>query len=128
MKGSKLDEHRDEIIELIDMCVPKMKIAKKFSVNTASLYYFLNSRNIRFRLDDDAEKPKLQPFAERITESVYGSLYNEVYRLLNREMEGLEHQGLWSGNGHHAAQRMQAKVMETLKPLLKEIIYAEVLR
>ncbi len=129
MKGSKLDEHRAEIVAMLERGVPKKRIAHNFSVNPGSLYYWLNSRDIPFRIKgNDPEPGTLQPYAEGIYNYISGTLSNEVYRLCSQNMERLEHRGLWLGNGHHAAQRMQAKIMVVLKPLLKEVIDGEVLR
>ena len=40
---SKLDEHKDTIIKLLDCGVPKTVIAKQFKTSTVNLYKFLNN-------------------------------------------------------------------------------------
>ena len=43
---SRLDPHRSEIQELLDMFVPKTKIAEKFGVTVANLHHYLKRRGI----------------------------------------------------------------------------------
>jgi DNA invertase Pin-like site-specific DNA recombinase len=43
---SKLDQHRDEIIALMKMDVPKTKIARKYKTNPATLYNWIKQNKI----------------------------------------------------------------------------------
>lgn len=125
--ASRLDEHKEEIMELLGSGATKTYIANRFSVNPSTLYYWLKRQGIKFRREEKpVEDLKLE--ADRIVLDLRNSFRNESYRLFAREMEELEHSGLWLGNGHHAAQRMSAKMMELVSPMLESIIRREVMR
>lgn len=44
---SKLDEHESEIRELLDLGVPKTRIAEKLNVSVQNLHHWLRKRGIR---------------------------------------------------------------------------------
>lgn len=125
MNGSKLDAHKEEILDMLDKKIPKVHIAKTFGVNPRSFHYWLNTRNLRYvtRLSHP-----LSERAEEITKDINALMTNDCYHCFAQAMEGLENEGVWLGNGHHAAQRMTAHVMETLAPLLRDAIHREVTR
>jgi len=125
--ASKLDKHKEEIMELLNRGATKTYVASHFSVNRATLYWWLQNQKKDNR---PAEKPveELKKEADRIVLDLRNSFRNEAYRLFAREMEDLENSGLWLGNGHHAAQRMTAKLMELVLPVLEPIIRREVMR
>ncbi len=45
---------------------------------------------------------------------------NEIYAAIIAHCEGLEHQGIYSGNGHHLAQRLTAMVQQALEKAEKK--------
>ncbi len=115
-KGSKLDEHRVRIMELLELGVSKTRIAKKYSVNPSSLHYWLNTRGAQIKI------------ADATADQFVARLANEVYHIGAQEMERLEHAGVWIGNGHHASQNMQAEIMEKITPVIVKVVKAMVLR
>lgn len=122
-RKSKLDIHYQEIIDLLAMGVPKLRIAKEYGVNPGTLHWWLNTRGLR--------EIKTHPLAKRcvrIIDTVVGGIQTELYHRVNREMEGMEHEGIWIGNGHHAAQRITEKVMKVLEPVLANAIRRDALR
>ncbi|RJR30449.1 MAG: resolvase [Desulfobacteraceae bacterium] len=44
---SKLDSHREEILELLTLGLARKRVAKKFGTNPANLYKWLRQRNIK---------------------------------------------------------------------------------
>ena len=50
---SKLDEHKDDILKLLELNVPKTMIAKQYNTSTTNLYRFLNFIEV---LDETADK------------------------------------------------------------------------
>lgn len=124
MRASILDNHRREIIDMLDMGVPKTRIAKACNVNPSTLHYWLNTRGARGFTHNHA----LADTATQIIENVTNGTRDDLYARLSRALEGLEHECVWLGNGHHAAQRITRKVMTRLEPLLANQIRREVLR
>lgn len=122
-KQSKLDKHRKEIIYLIGIGVSKTNIAKQYNICRTGLYHWINNGGL---VQDD--RKELTKTAEIVANRVVTSLSNELYRLCSREMEDLEHKGVWEGNGHHAAQKIHTEIMEELGPKLEAVIKAMVLR
>ncbi len=71
---------------------------------------------------------ELLAHADRIIAHITSSLSNGIYNLCSIEMEALEHDGIWLGNGHHAAQKIQANLMKVMEPVLAENIKIMVMR
>jgi DNA invertase Pin-like site-specific DNA recombinase len=46
---SKLDQHKDDIIDLLSKGVPKTRVASTFNVAVPTVYYWLKSRNIKYK-------------------------------------------------------------------------------
>jgi len=123
-KKSQLDEHQEQIEIWMSDGVPLTRIAENLGVWTTTLCHWIDKR-----LNKD--KPYVHPLqghAERITELVTGKIATTLYSTCAKEIQDLEYKGLWRGNGHHAAQSIQKDVMETIRPLLKKVIHAKVLR
>jgi len=49
---SKLDQHKDEIINLLILGVPKVKIATKFGSSPVNFWNWLRKNNIKIKQDD----------------------------------------------------------------------------
>ena len=123
LKKSKLDGHQSEINQLIRLGVPKITIAKQFGVNPSTLYHWINKGNL---VQDNQEELTKQ--ADEASLRIITSISNELYRLCSREMQDLEHEGVWIGNGHHAANKIHAEVMESIEPMLEATVRAMILR
>ena len=127
MKGqimaSKLDEHKEQVGAWLRAGVTKTRIAENLSVDRVTLYHWLRSNYIELKV-----KHPLETRAEAIAGQVVSGIADRIYHLCSQEMEGIEHEGIWLGNGHHAAQNIHAAVMPVLEPLLKKKIREMVLR
>ncbi len=124
---SILDDHREQIEAWLADGVPKTNIAKKLSVNPSSIHNWINTR-LKPSREPAPEINPLLAYADQATEAITARVKDEIYFTCAYTMEGLERKGLWLGNGHHAAQNMQAEIMLTLTPLLKAVIHKMVLR
>jgi transposase-like protein len=126
MKGSKLDKHRKDILDLLDMGVPITKVARDLGVNNSTLHYWLNTRGFR----GAGSKHPLSPDAERIIEDMSARMATLIYEIASKEIGHLEYNESkdWMGNSHHAAQNLQAEVMGKIKPVIQNAVRKQVLR
>lgn len=124
MGESKLDKHRKEILDLLEMGVTKSRVAKDLGVNQSSLRYWLDSRG----LQATSTNHPLHGDCVQIISDAIGQTRDGLYSQLARAIEDLEHKGVWLGNGHHAAQNIVTKVMEQMEPVLSNAIRREMLR
>ena len=125
LRKSKCDEYKREILELLELGVPKVKVAKKIGVNPATLHYWLSHRGYR-----GLGNHPLSPDAERIAEDMVARVANKIYEVASQEVGKLEKDSecQWFGNSHHVAQRIQGKIMEKMVPVIKNNVRLEVLR
>ena len=121
---SKLDDYRKEIIELLDSGVTKTRVAKDLGVNPATLHHWIKTRGVLGL----SESHPLFEDSIQIIHLASSGMRDALYRICSREIEGLEHEGKWLGNGHHATQRIVEKVMSGLEGPLANAIRREVLR
>lgn len=125
MRESKCDKYKREILELLELGVPKIKVAKRIGVNPATLHYWLGHRGYR-----GLGNHPLSSDAERIAEDMVARVATRIYEVASKEIGKLESDPdcQWFGNSHHVAQRIQDKVMGVMTPTIKNNVRLEVLR
>jgi len=121
---SKLDEHRNSIIEMLDAGVSKTRVAKDLGVNPGSLHVWLKTRGV---LGISESHPLFQD-SVRIIHLAVSGMRDKLYAVCSHEIEQLEHDGSWIGNGHNATQRIVERVTKVSEGPLANAIRREILR